>query len=418
MRRSVLAAALAAAFLASSARGAPEDPTIDSSLRPSSTAKVGDWLTLHCDMKNLNQTKPLFVTFTVESVSDKDGVVVRVNNNHNADKPKETWKTNDKPRLGPFLRLIVMKDREPHITEMKHAGGNQKIGDKNFSCKKLVFHAGLFTDEEFDCELYLSPDVKCLGIVALEMRQKKAKGAKPELARRYEVVGWGSAEKTDWGNTAGELLSKPAKVDNDTKLPQNPFEKAKAGDWGAVRLRPKFNVNAKEIPDSTFFTWRVEKVDGDKVVISTTRSDSRAEKSATFSKKDPPTLGAYLALSNLFDDPWLSEMTTGDETRTFLEKEFALKRISYVTTRGSRGNESLSTKNTIWISPDLPGFGLVAYESKGDRLELEVEVIGWGTDGEAGKAPVRVGKTAEEAEKDEKARKAEREKAAKGGGDK
>jgi len=197
----------------------------------------------------------------------------------------------------------------------------------------------------------------------------------------------------------------------NTKLPVSPFAKAKPGDWVTMVA----HVHMENIPPefanlNVYSTWTVVGTAEGKLKVKAVqkapgRMPTEQEKEIS---TDEMTLGRYMAIFGVPDEAKLSQVKVEDEKRTFGDKEFACKKISF-----EGGSDKRKAQEAIWICAEVR-CGFVAHEITGPIEEpskkpghtVKEEVLGYGTGDktEWGKSPEEVSKVQnkEEAERGRK----------------
>jgi hypothetical protein len=190
----------------------------------------------------------------------------------------------------------------------------------------------------------------------------------------------------------------PLAYAEEPRLPFNPFEKSKEGDWCILQGSRRSGDAAKK----TYVTyWRVLKVEKDTVIVSkaTQVGDSVVaedrgvtflgpieESKKTFSSKEPATLESFFDLK----DGTISDVKIEEEARDLGRgRKYACKKVSFVWTQKDE-----RTEVTASLAPDLKAGGVAFFEtrSKGTRAEheasLKIRAIASGTDDDSDFGPL------------------------------
>lgn len=184
-------------------------------MNPFASARVGDWVAANVrrDMVrgNMKQVTHDYVTFKVVAVEngqaavEVDAVSRRESGAQDAN-PKGSFSTDEKnrPALADYLRLLYYFEKgvptlagEVGVVEAKRTATGRE-----FAGRKLAWQGAGGDRPEMQRKgaLWVSADSK-LGLVAL-VGVRRIGDAAEETGLR--VVGFGSAEKTEWGKTMEE----------------------------------------------------------------------------------------------------------------------------------------------------------------------------------------------------------------------
>ncbi|HZV02541.1 MAG TPA: hypothetical protein VFF73_37890 [Planctomycetota bacterium] len=156
-----------------------------------------------------------------------------------------------------------------------------------------------------------------------------------------------------------------APVDSDsTRLPFNPFAKAKLGDWTVFETQRGGNIRPAPRPGVP--TWRTTKVEGDDVtveVVETVGGKERFRAVETFSRTEAPTLESYTRLFSSALDAATAprEISKGarkdgraTELRQALGRTFEGIKLSYQAKIGERRG-----KCKLWLSSEVTCSGVL-----------------------------------------------------------
>lgn len=174
---------------------------------------------------------------------------------------------------------------------------------------------------------------------------------------------------------AGKAKRKKPQAADEPRLPSNPFEKAKEGDWCA--FTGKLSLGEQE--QSTLMVWRVTSADDQKVAISMEQGLASGAQETTaleFERGRPPTIRAYAGLT---PDHRIAKVATEPASMTVGGKELACTKLTFEVSNG----EDTAGQYTLFFAPDLPPPGLVVQSvivRKGEKAmgDIRHELSGWG----------------------------------------
>jgi hypothetical protein len=197
-----------------------------------------------------------------------------------------------------------------------------------------------------------------------------------------------------------------------TKLPFNPFNDCKEGDWECLLM--KRTASEWKGTNQLVVVHRIAKVSGDAVEVAPLEVRARGvaetepqHSKVAFSKKETPTVEALFDIMTGDDDLFEGKLTgikVEDEKKTVGGREFACKKLtfSWITKFVyTNGDSAGSTSYVVWLASDVKGRGIVAMTldekctQPGEpehTLRMELELLGMG-----GAGGVDWGKKAEDA---------------------
>jgi hypothetical protein len=155
------------------------------------------------------------------------------------------------------------------------------------------------------------------------------------------------------------LLAGAALAQDPMRLPFNPWQSSRVGDWELLVVDAKFEGKNAAAAKKMFakldsVTYRVRRVDATEVSIAFETSPelpSGEDRIATiFSRTEAPAFDRLLSLTGE-----LTDVKATDEKRTIAGREFACTKFAY-TTLTSKG---VKCENAVWFSKDVKTFGLV-----------------------------------------------------------
>jgi hypothetical protein len=172
--------------------------------------------------------------------------------------------------------------------------------------------------------------------------------------------------------------------DMGNKLPFNPWENAREGDWEMLAVETKFEGRQAAILKDRFtklesVTYRIRGVDAAEVKVSfDTVPDvmEQEERIATiFSRTETPRFDRLLDVKSDVTDVKYS-----DEKRRIGGREFLCTKIAYTTTT----THGFKAQNAVWFAKDVKTFGLVELVTEipldeGTRATITYRVAGFGT---------------------------------------
>lgn len=164
-------------------------------------------------------------------------------------------------------------------------------------------------------------------------------------------------------------------LDAEPKLPFNPFEKAKVGDWSAFRGKIS---GTKKLEGKTVLVWTVTAVEGTKVTVGIEQSSGGRKappKKLVFDTATVPTLRAYCDFTHGEE---LVNIHAEDAKETRDGKEFSCKKVSFdAKIRGA------TAKTTLLLAPEVAGSGRVSFVShvvdKDQEIDIAYDLGGYGS---------------------------------------
>ncbi|HZV01724.1 MAG TPA: hypothetical protein VFF73_33745 [Planctomycetota bacterium] len=163
-------------------------------------------------------------------------------------------------------------------------------------------------------------------------------------------------------------------ADDEPVLPLNPFTDAKVGDWESM----VFEMQGPGHPLTTHIsTWRVKKVDDDKVEVDleTLHPGSPGKPAVlhkTYKRQGTITLREYFAIG---ESEKLEDVATTDKKFTIEGHTFDGKQISF-----KRSGGKLVGKDTLLLAAEVKGAGIVAMAVEiPDGGYQQHRVVGYGT---------------------------------------
>ncbi|MBI3726586.1 hypothetical protein HY251_21890 [bacterium] len=110
--------------------------------------------------------------------------------------------------LGQFMAIFGVPD-EAKLSDVKCEDAKLTVNGKEFSGKKISFEGGMVGRRAKEI-LTISTDVRC-SFVQHEIIGPDAGDGKPEMSVKEEVLGFGTADKTEWGKSPEEV----SKIQNE-----------------------------------------------------------------------------------------------------------------------------------------------------------------------------------------------------------
>jgi hypothetical protein len=158
------------------------------------------------------------------------------------------------------------------------------------------------------------------------------------------------------------------------KLPINPFDKVKDGDWSAY-----IYVSAKQGQPVTreTLTYRLEKIEDEALTLTETKNLGTATQSPArenpVSRKDPPTLGDFLHLHWSVD---ILDVKVTDDKHTVAGKEFTCKKLTFTSQSVDQ-----TDRFEVWVSTDVKGWSVVQMHVDGEgalNFKNDIHLVGFG----------------------------------------
>jgi hypothetical protein len=208
MRRIVLAAALAALVATAAAQDEKKPESPAAPFNPVEKAEVGDWLAYRATVKDDKNKEVTTVLLEVTKVAGDDVTVKSTESMFEQVFSKKKTCT---------LHELTGAPSEAPITDVKVKDDKKKVGDKEFACKLVTFKIG--GTDPVEASLWLSPDVKVNGLVAMDGKGTGKENA--ALKIELEIVGYGAKDKTTWGKSRADV----EKVQKDEKEQREKAEK-------------------------------------------------------------------------------------------------------------------------------------------------------------------------------------------------
>jgi len=197
---------------------APEE-ACDLPFHPLAKAKKGDWCAIRMEanfggqseiaIANFEVTKVGKETIEVEMTSKRDG------RGGGGETQKLSFDATKTPNAMVYLGLLIKGSTPsgdvPKVSNVKIVDDKKTVGDHEFACKRMSFS---FSEHgsNIRVKMWLSPDVKGMGLVACEIKAKE-RGA--DISIDIELGGYGDEDKTEWGKTAEQLSKKKKKKKDD-----------------------------------------------------------------------------------------------------------------------------------------------------------------------------------------------------------
>jgi hypothetical protein len=193
----------------------PKQPVLP--MNPLANAKVGDWSVFRCTIHEHGKPaeKPVLQSWKVVAVDEKE---ITVEQTHAA---MEGVKKLVLPaKEAPTVALFCETEKE-QVVELKTVDDKKTVAAREFACKKVTF-ATYNGENMIRATFWLSTDVKGSGVVAIRVEADLAepKGAKASVD--FEVAGFGSKDKTDFGATKAELEKELAAEKKPLQEPSEP----------------------------------------------------------------------------------------------------------------------------------------------------------------------------------------------------
>ncbi len=164
-----------------------------------------------------------------------------------------------------------------------------------------------------------------------------------------------------------------------TRLPENPFESVREGDWASYVMHLS-EGGAPAVTQAVL--WRIVSVKGDVVTqtLATRASDGRLVEGAPreFLKSRAPTIETYFRVPRV--PMSIDDVTIDEGCFAFEKRALSCRKISF-RCRGADGNDG-SASVVALVSPEIPG-GIaslnVAITDKFHITGIEYELAGFGT---------------------------------------
>lgn len=392
------------ALLAAPLARAQEKKELRAPLDPFAAAKKGDWevIVMHAVTENAPGTaRKAALVYRVAATSE-DGVQLTLEPlpapKGGGAPPLLLLKRGEKPLLSDILGV-----KDENVTGVTVTDDKRTVGGREFACRKIAFSSRKVIKMKASDDLvfttrmaiWFSADVKGTGIVAAEREDEAAGGgvADDETHTRFEVAGFGNGEKAEWGKAPAELDLGPEPVPSPekTKLPLNPFAKAKTGDWEAI-LQVVRSADARMPEQRIVHTITVTKATPEGVTYTAELRTAAGKRKleASYSFAEPLTLEAFANAPA----GEIRDVTVEDAKLSVGETSFDCKKIGYVQRHafesklGDRAVLSVNkTRTTLWLSEDMPGRGFVRSETKARgtgslsgaiEMTMTLEVVGYG----------------------------------------
>ncbi|MEZ0228016.1 MAG: hypothetical protein ACAI25_05275 [Planctomycetota bacterium] len=187
---------LATFALAQDEKKPKKDPVLP--WNPVENAKEGDWTVFSCHITAGDKIEKRVQTWRVTKVGDK---VVSIEQAAGADGGSETIElpAKEPPTIAKFCDVGSEKVMDLETTDEKRT-----VGNREFTCKKLSFRT-YDGQRILRATLWLSKDVKGSGVVGIHLEGDLAEPAGGKAIVDFEVAGFGTKDKTEFGKTRAEL---------------------------------------------------------------------------------------------------------------------------------------------------------------------------------------------------------------------
>jgi len=355
------------------------------------------------------------VTYTVDKVEGDTVTVTRSNKVVSSAKaevtePDKTFTFSTKEAPTPLHFLGMDDDRmlkTASASPIKETAETKKLGQHELACSRLEWTMEVKQGPPIKGTfvLLLSKDVKANGLVTSKTDVRDPDG-NPFVQTDFELGGYGSEPgKAIWGKLPDDLV-KQAKAPHKEapRLPWNPYETAKKGDWVTGIEKLAMQGMGESLSVTTF---TVQEVDGDKVTVArTTKAATKGKDGmslndetdkAAFSTKEAPAVRHYVWADKdaLLKDGKFPHPNVSDEKKKLGDRELACSKVEAAIEVKQPSSGDAKLELVLLISKDVPGGGLVseridAKDEKGKMLVHDVwEVGGWGSEGKTawGKTP-------------------------------
>ena len=187
-------------------------PTIPLPWNPYAEAHEGDWSTLILNSQGPQHPREnMLLTWRVSRV-DGDDVTVDVEVRLPGQEPKPTESRIFSKKTPPLLADFLLLGPAERVEGLREGDHDVSLGGRNFKCHEIAFARAGGPKREA-CVLELAPNILASGIVAL---YREIGEGDDKVVMQYQVVGFGSAKMTLWGESADEVAhAKPTKGAGD-----------------------------------------------------------------------------------------------------------------------------------------------------------------------------------------------------------
>jgi hypothetical protein len=192
MKRAVLALLLAAPLALAQENDAKKKLPI----HPLDGAQEGDWAVLRCVFKAPNRVTRTVQSYMVAKVTD----TAIIQSQTLAGEGTSTVKlpVKEAPDLETFFDIY-----NDQVSEVAFSDEKKTVSGREFACKKITF-VSANGGKPVHMTAWLSTEVKGSGIVCLLAETDDPKG---KIVLSFELAGFGSRGKTEWGKTGEEVAA-------------------------------------------------------------------------------------------------------------------------------------------------------------------------------------------------------------------
>jgi hypothetical protein len=189
------------------------DETSELPFNPVANAKEGDWAAYKFTLDDGEHSQVMVMDYEVTAATKTAVTLAQtVHDKGRAEKREVELSRTKLPLAGEFVRRIFKDTSEElPVSHVKLATEKHTVSDREFECQKLSFTINDRT-ARLKVKLWLSADVKAPAIVALEI---KGNEHGRDVGATFELGGYGSEDKTEWGKTAEQLTKKKRKKSDD-----------------------------------------------------------------------------------------------------------------------------------------------------------------------------------------------------------
>lgn len=180
---------------------------------PVAGAKEGDWTVFKCTQTQPGTTEKHAQSWSVKKVGDKTVKVQQERAGDESVQEELELPLTEAPTIAKFFQV-----GDERVVETKVVDEKKTVGNREFACKKLTFQT--YNGERMlRATVWLSAEVKGSGVVAIHLEGDltEPKGAKATVD--FELAGFGSKDKTEFGKTKAELVKELA-ADKPAETPK------------------------------------------------------------------------------------------------------------------------------------------------------------------------------------------------------
>lgn len=211
--RSLLTASLLVALPLAMVAGQDKKSSARLPLNPFAKAAKGDWCVLKKSTKTssagVDMAGSFFVSLTVKEIKGDQVVIAHHQQTESGRNPTDSELTLSR-KQPPSVNEYVLGLRDSKIDQVKVKDDKHASGGREFDCKQLDFTTKDEGGEGVET-IWISERVKGYGLVARKSQWQTGTGkSASKITTTVEVVGFGSAGKTEWGRSFADLLGEKA----------------------------------------------------------------------------------------------------------------------------------------------------------------------------------------------------------------